>query len=319
MTITVLFGCAQIETSVRDMDAACAYMAEVLGGGPIEERMAREISELFPNGEHLVRHMDVGQAVFQLNEPSPKAVYRHHRSVHQRYLDTVGPTVTNLNFYVDDGLHAHELLTGLGAETLIEGPVTVIPCFTDYGADNQREPDDSQRFYFMGARPLIGLDLEFMEPTFRRFSRQTLQYPAYVQPRPQTGDGNLRLEHLRLVVEDLEATFANLQRVFAPASLSRPYERATGALARRFRAWVAGVELEYAQPTAPGPLADHLARFGPGVESIAFAVRDPAVVAGRGTSEPEGDRLGLGDGAERLRLLAREPIGFDVVLTPAAG
>jgi hypothetical protein len=314
MTITVLFGCAQVETSVRDMDGACAYMADVLGGGPIEERMAREISELFPNGEHVVRHVGLGDAVFQLNQPSPDAVYRHQTSVHQRYLDTVGPSVTNLNFYVDDAPHAHALLTEMGAETSIEGPVTVIPCFSDYGADNMRPADEAARFYFMGTRPLIGLDLEFMETTFRSVSRQTLQYPAYLRPRPQVGDGNLQFTRLRLVVEDLYATYANLTRVFAPASRSRPYERREGPLARSFRAWVAGVELEYVQPLGAGPAADHLQRFGPGVEAIEFAARDAAAILARTGSGPDCDLLGLGEAGGRPRLAARERIGFDVVL-----
>src|SRR5262249_36943045 len=150
MSITLLYGCFQVELSVRDLDAGRAFMEGVLGAGRIEQQLAREIGELFPDGGYRVDHLDCGQATFQLNEPSPSLAYRGHRSVHQGYLDRVGPCVSNLNFYVDDLGHARNLLSELGAQTLTEGPSTVVKSLADYGPGNTRPGGDVRPFLFMG-------------------------------------------------------------------------------------------------------------------------------------------------------------------------
>ena len=86
MSIDLLYGCFQIELSVRDLDVARAFMQEVLFAGPIEERLAREIGSLFPAGGYRVDHLDCGQATFQLNEPSPELTFGGNKSVHQGFL-----------------------------------------------------------------------------------------------------------------------------------------------------------------------------------------------------------------------------------------
>lgn len=323
MPINLLFGCCQIETSTRDLAATRQFMVERLGAAPAEQTLAREIARIVPDAGYDVDHLECGEAIFQINQPSPTMTYGGRPSVHQSYLDRIGPCVTNLNYFVDDHRHAHALLTSLGAETLIRGPSSAARSLADYGPDNTRPGADDRPFLFMGTRRLVGLDLEIMEPNFQRFSEQSVQFPAFVQPRPATGDDNLRLERLLVVVNGLEATLDNLNVVFTPASRSRPYAYREGELARSFRMTIGGLEIEYCQPyTDAGYLAHSLARFGPGVAAIEFAARDVAGIVGRTTADrsvsfeesfaPLGDRPGV----PRHRLGCRSITGFDVVLSP---
>ena len=126
MSITLLYGCCQIETSVRDLPATRTFMQTVLGAGKIEQQLAKQIGELFPDGGYQVDHLDCGDAMFQLNEPSPSTLYRGQKSIHQAYQDRIGNCVTNLNYFVDDAVHAQELLVGLGAQIEIQGPVPLL-------------------------------------------------------------------------------------------------------------------------------------------------------------------------------------------------
>lgn len=325
MGVTLLYGCGQVEMSVRDLGAARAFMKGMLGAGEIEQRLAKEITDLFPNGELTVEHFDCGQAVFQFNEPSPKADYMGQTSIHQAYLDRIGSCVTNLNYYVDDARHAQELMAEMGAKTYLQGPSTAVPCFTDYGPENTREPDETRQFYFVGSRDLIGLDLEFMEPEFKQLTRQTVQYPCFVQPRPATGDGNLQLLRLRLVVRDLEEIYGNLVKIIAPASRSKAYDYREGALAKAFKIGVGGIELEYCQPLSQkGGLAEQLDRYGPGMVAAEFTARDLDLVLGRSKEAgapacvEQSDLLGVkavpGRDRRRHQIESRDLIGFDVVL-----
>jgi hypothetical protein len=209
----------------------------------------------------------------------------------------------------------------MGAATHIEGPSSAARALADYGPGNTRPGADERPFLFMGTRDLIGLDLEIMEPNFLRFAEQTAQYPAFVQPRPPVGDGNLLLQRLRILVPDLDRTAANLAAIFTPGSCSRPYAYREGSLGRAFRVWLGGIEIEYCQPAGSGgALARHLEQFGPGVAAIEFAARDldAALARGRGKAEvaEEADHLGLAGATRRTRIACREPIGFDVVLEP---
>lgn len=322
MSITLLYGCFQIETSVSDLDRARRFMHEVLGAQPSEQQLAGEITDLFPNGGYRVEHLDCGQATFQLNEPSPALTFRGRKSVHQQYLERVGPCVSNLNFYVDDIGHARRLLESMGAMALTEGPSTVVKSLADYGPDNTRPGGDDRPFLFMDTRPLVGFDLEIMEPNFVRFADQTAQYPCFVRPHT-SGRAGLVLQRLRIAVEDLESTYANLISMFAPASRSVPYAVRSASNARFFRMGLGGIELEYCRPSHPaGPLAEHLARYGPGVVTIDFAAADAEALGERADRWgpvliAETDLLAstaAKPGAHRWQLAARHIVGFDVAI-----
>jgi hypothetical protein len=321
LSITLLYGCCQIETSVRDLGAVRTFMIDVLGGGPIEQLLARQISDLIPGDAYDVDHIDCGEVVFQINQPSPSMTYNGRKSVHQAYLDRIGACVTNLNFFVDDHEHARALLASMGAETLIEGPSSAARALADYGPENTRAGADERPFLFMGSRRLIGLDLEIMEPNFLHFTRQSVQYPAFVHPRPRTGDGNLLLDRLIIAVPDLHETHAAFVKLFAPASRSKPYDIRSGGWGRSFRIGLGGIEIEYCQPrSADGELAEFLARTGRGVVAIAFGAQNPHAILDRcrthGTLAPEEvtDQFGAPCPSPRWRISSRDLLGFDVVL-----
>ncbi len=321
MAISLLYGCCQIETASRDLAATRGFMEGVLGAGKIEQELAGQIRELFPDGGYDVDHLDCGEGVFQINEPSDTMNYGGKKSIHQAYLDRIGPCVTNLNFFIDDHAHAKQLLTALGAEVHIEGPSSAARGLADYGPDNTRPGADDRPFLFMGTRHLLGLDLEIMEPNFLRFADQTTQFPCFVQPRPAVTDGNLLLQRLRLVVPDLEAAWANIEAIFTPGSRSKPYAQRSGRLGKSFRIGLSGIELEYCQPlSGRGELAGELEKYGPGVVAVAFAANSPGKVkdmlAGEGKPgiaaavDPLDGTVQLG----HHRIACRELTGFDVIL-----
>ncbi len=324
MAISLLYGCCQIESGTRNLAATRTFMQDVLGAGKIEQELAQQIRELFPDGGYDVEHLDCGEAVFQINEPSDRMNYGGNKSVHQTYLARIGACVTNLNFFIDDHAHARALLTGMGAEIHIEGPSSAARCLADYGPGNTRQGGDERPFLFMGTRHLIGLDLEIMEPNFLRFADQTTQYPCFVHPRPAVSDGNLLLQRLRLVVPDLDAAWANIEAVFTPGSRSKPYAQRSGRLGKSFRVGLSGIELEYCQPlSGRGELATEFEQYGPGVVAIAFAVRDPDLVRGK-LGEAGSPVISAAvdplDGTVQLghhRIACRDVTGFDAILEKA--
>jgi len=328
MTIMLMYACAQVELSVRDINAARAFMQDALGASLIEQKLVKEIRALFPDGGYDVEHLNCGEGLFQFNEPSDGLSYDGQKVIHQVYLDQVGPCVTNLNFFIDDAEHARDLLTGMGAKITIQGPSTASPSMADYGPDNTRPGADARSFYFIGSRDLIGLDLEMLEPNFYRFSKQAVQYPCFVHPRPQGEDDNLKLLRLRLVVPDIEQTYRNLIKIFAPACRSNAYAVREGELARSFRVGLGGIELEYCEPrTTEGNLAQFLDQFGPGVVTVEFGARDlnAAVEKARKGSNAavteQPDFFGLTDKSEGRRFLiaSRDLVGFDVSLEQLDG
>jgi len=300
-------------------------MIDGLGAGPAEQPLAREIAQIIPDPAYDVDHLECGEAIFQVNQPSPSMLYNGQKSVHQSYLDRFGPCVTNLNFFVDDHAHAHALLSGMGAPTHIRGPSSAACALADYGRDNSRAGADERPFLFMGSRELIGFDLEIMEPNFLHFTDQTVQYPAYVQPRPKTGDGNLRLERLIVAVDSLEASLGNIEALFAPACRSRPYAYREGPQGRSFRVTLGGIEIEYAQPLSQnGSLAQARARYGQGVIAIDFTAReldralDRATAAGARASRQDDDLLGNVPAQHFHHIECRASTGFDVIVSPQA-
>ncbi|MEO6716915.1 MAG: hypothetical protein ABIM50_06660 [Novosphingobium sp.] len=321
MSITLLYGCCQIETSARDLAAVRRFMMEVLGANPIEQVLAKQIAALIPGVGYDVDHLDCGEAVFQINQPSPDMVFKGQKSVHQAYLERVGPSVTNLNYFIDDYRHAHELLTSMGAQTHIRGPSTAARVLADYGPENTRPGGEDRPFLFMSSRHLIGLDLEIMEPNFLHFSQQAVQYPAFIHPRPAVGHGNLRLKRLQIAVADLEQTHDNLLAIFAPASRSKPYSIQSGRHGRSFRIGLGGMEVEYCQPNSPDcELGKFLAQLGPGVFSAVFEAHDPAMVLEKCRAhggievQDTSDLLGLAPQTPSPRIASRALIGFDAVL-----
>ena len=322
MTISLLYGCCQIETSAHDLTAVRRFMVEVLSAVPAEQELAKQIAALIPGDEYDVDHLDCGEAIFQINQPSPTMEFNGQKSIHQDYLERAGPSVTNLNYYVDDHAHAHALLEALGAKTHIQGPSNVAAALGEYGPDNTRAGGGERPFLFMGSRHLIGFDLEIMEPNFLHVSRQTTQFPAYVQPRPCGSGGALTLKRLLVAVDDLERTHANLCQIFAPGSRSKPYDIRAGALGKSFRISLGGLEIEYCQPTAAkGDLAVWLASNGPGVMAVTFRAHDPEAILNRSrsrydfaTSTPPRDLLGLAPPGAAHQIDCRALTGFDVVL-----
>jgi catechol 2,3-dioxygenase-like lactoylglutathione lyase family enzyme len=322
MSITLLYGCFHIELAVRDLDAARGFMETALGAAVIEQKLAGDLRALVPDG-YLIDHVDCGSATFQLNQPS-RGLAAARRSIHQHYLDEVGPCVTNLNFYVDDIAHARALLSDRGAETVMEGPTSIVNALSDYGPVNTRPGPETRRFLYLGSRQLIGFDLEIMEPNFLRFADQTAQQPCFVGPRPGSGLG-LRLQRLTIAVPDLATTYRNLLDLLAPGSRSTPYAERQTVRARAFRITVGGIELEYCQPLGTrGPLAAHLARYGSGVIAIAFGAADLGAVIERvrvdGSIRVSGalDLVGDGHADRRWQLPSRELLGFDIVLEELA-
>lgn len=321
LTINLLFGCCQIETSAHDLAATRRVMVDAFGAGPAEQSLAREIARIIPDPAYDVDHLECGEAIFQINQPSPSMTFNGQPSVHQSYLEQVGPCVTNLNFFIDDHAHAHALLTSMGAMTHIQGPSSVARALSDYGNDNSRKGADERPFLFMGTRALIGFDLEIMEPNFLRFTDQSVQYPAYIQPRPTTGDGNLHLERLIIVVDDLETTLDAVEAIFALACRSRAYAYRQGPLGRSFRMTLGGIEIEYCQSLSPGALSEARSRYGQGVVAIEFTARDLPRALGRVAAastrvvRPDSDLLG--DACHSLHYVeCRALTGFDVVLGP---
>jgi catechol 2,3-dioxygenase-like lactoylglutathione lyase family enzyme len=334
VSITLLYGCFQIELVVRDLDAARAFMERVLGAAPVEQEFARDLRTLLPEGCG-IDHVDCGGGTFQLNmAPTPAArgsqadeigvefdVRGNDLGVHARYLYEVGPCVTNLNFYVDDVVHAREMFSARGAQTLIEGPSTIVKTLAYYGPSNTRPDGDKRPFLFMGTRPLIGFDFEFMEPNFLHFADQSAQLPCFVGHRPGAGVEGLRLHRLTVGVPDLADTYKNLVDMFTPASRSNPYAIRQGSAAAAFRITLGGIELEYCQPLrADSALAEYLERCDRGVVWAEFGVpslgsvleRVPADAPWRVTDDA--DLVGEDHSYRRCRIASREVVGFDVVL-----
>jgi catechol 2,3-dioxygenase-like lactoylglutathione lyase family enzyme len=320
MSISLLYGCCHVELSVRDLDEACGFLEATLGATPVEQALADDLRALVPDG-YGIEHLECGQATFQLNQPPGDAATGGRRSVHQRYLDEVGPCVTDLNFYVDDIGQARDVLTRLGAETLMEGRSTMARSLADYGSANTRPGGDARPFLYLGARTLIGFDLELMEPNFERFADQTAQVPCFVGPRPAGAVAGLCLRRLDVAVADLDAAYRNIVEIVTPGSRSNPYAVDAGARAKTFRITLGGIELQYWEPAAAsGPIARHLADFGPGVVDIVFGAPDVRSVLerlpdrGAVAIAPAESLLGDEPPADRWQLASRSLVGFDIVV-----
>ena len=113
MTIRLATQCAQIETVVRNVPRACQWFSQTLGAMPIEQDLVKRITGTVLD----IDHRDCGDAMFQfcsvISDDMP----------HRWFIDTLGPCVTNLNFFMDDADHAHALLAAAGATTKLQHPI----------------------------------------------------------------------------------------------------------------------------------------------------------------------------------------------------
>ncbi|MFA7585753.1 MAG: hypothetical protein WCY11_06085 [Novosphingobium sp.] len=323
MPISLLFGCCQIETCTPDLAATRDYLVGLLGAIPVEQELARQIAALLPGTGYAVDHLECGGAVFQINQPARGMTFAGQKSIHEAYLASGGPCVTNLNFYVDDIVHARDLLIDLGAPVHIAGPSTAVRALTDYGPDNTRPGGEDRPFLFMGTRHLIGFDLEIMEPNFLRLHDQAAQFPAYVEPRPADSAG-LLLHRLVAVVPDLGGVLQAITRIFAPASRSKPYCLRQGPDGRSFRIGLGGLEIEYCQPMdEAGSLARHLREHGPGIAAAVFGCADSQPRCAPDPRwrplAPDADQAseGLAGPLTRFHASSRRLTGFDIVIEPA--
>ena len=233
----------------------------------------------------------------------------------------MGPCVTNLNYYVDDIANARRVLSDLGAQVHMEGPSSIVSTLSEFGPDNTRPGSETRKFLYMGARHLIGFDLEIMEPNFLHFAQQTRQYPCFCRPHCDVTADGLRLERLRVAVDDLAETLENLNRILTPSSRSKPYAARRGRDADSFRIGVGGIELEYCAPLSKSaPLGRHLDRYGSGVVTAEFtALASSAVLhRARSGSSPFATEainfVGEEGLPERWQLAGREIVGFDIVI-----
>src|SRR5262249_37743767 len=97
-----------------------------------------------------------------------------------------------------------------------------------------------------------------------------------------------KVAHVGIIVADLDKTIAQLQDIFGVTippgrlvpigTLLVPADQPGSVNSKvKFTAVeIAGLSLELLEPVSgPGPHADHLAKFGQGVQHIAFTVNDP--------------------------------------------
>ena len=110
MSIRLASTCAQIEMAVPDVPAACARFEELMGAEPVELDLVRGITGVVLD----IDHRSCGEAMFQFCSPIVENIPA------RRYLESIGPCVTNLNFFVEDSVAAHSELTAAGVATRLQ-------------------------------------------------------------------------------------------------------------------------------------------------------------------------------------------------------
>jgi len=325
MSITLTTPCVHIEEAVPDLAAAVGFMEGVLGAEKIEQDLVRFIND--PVHKVLdLDHLDCGEAVFQFCMPVPG----HEYMPAAKYLKAIGPCVSNLNFYVDDDARTAALLAAEGADTGSKFAMHLM--FWDRllgGMGNCRPTEEMGDGYYMGTRRLWGFDFEFAKEPWKDLSKQRLQYPAFVTPRPPSASRVGRLSRLRVVVDDVQHCCDNLKRLISATSRTAVYDTHEGRQAKVAHIKLRGLELQYCQPLTPqGPLQDLLHRCGQGVSAAVFPVKrvetflaaaDPqqlAKVDGKYVdwSAEVGDLAQSWRLARTYRLASRKILGFDIEL-----
>lgn len=152
MSITLTTPCVHIEQAVPDLAAAVRFMEGVLGAQRIEQELVRFIND--PVHKVLdLDHVDCGDAVFQFCMRVPG----HEYMPAAKYLDAIGPRVTDLNFYVDDDAHTAALLAAEGTDTPSKFGMHLM--FWDRllgGTENCKPVDEMGDGYYVGTRRLFG-------------------------------------------------------------------------------------------------------------------------------------------------------------------
>ncbi|MCF2532542.1 hypothetical protein [Yinghuangia soli] len=265
MTIRLESNCLQIESAVRDVPAACAAFEEILGAGPIEQELVRRISGVVLD----IDHRGCGDAMFQFCSPLVDTIFTAEE------LRRVGPSVTNLTFFVADAAGTRDLLAAEGAATRMAWQTMPGSWQQLLGPGNAKPDEDLAPGFFMGTRHLFGFDFEFSEAPWYDVAAQSYMHPAFTYPRPAIADKVRRLERLRVLVDDIGHYTGNLLRLVDAGDRTGVYAHREDEAVRSARIALRGLELEYVQPLAAGPLRDRLAERGPAVTTAVFSA-DPA-------------------------------------------
>lgn len=292
--------------AVHDAPAACDFMARNLGAKRVEQTLVRAITGVVLD----IDHMGCGGAVFQFCSVIDKT------QPHQRYLDEVGPSLTNLNFAVDNVPHAEALLAAEGGRTLTKFHLSLMPWDDLLGPGNAKPAEAMSDGIFADTHDQIGFDLEYSETPLKE---AIWQQALASQTRPSGNDRIQRLLRLRVMVHDLDACLDRVQRLFSPTSRSGIYHSWSHQTARSARIRLSGLELEYCQPlTKECPWHDYLEHFEQGISTVVFqvgnlesavAALDPDDVARAGGTYVD---------ATTYRLNSKPILGFDIELTESA-
>ncbi|CAB1367929.1 hypothetical protein [Denitratisoma oestradiolicum] len=264
-----------------------------------------------------IDHMGCGGAVFQfcslITDDQP----------HQRYIDEIGPSLTNLNFAVDNVPHAEAQLASEGGCTLTKFHLSLMPWDELLGSGNAKPAEEMSDSIFADTHDQIGFDLEYSETPLKAASWQE-GLGTHAARRPD--DRIQRLLRLRVMVHDLDGCLDRVQRLFSPASRSGVYHAWSSATAKSARIRLADLELEYCQPlTTEGPWHDYLEQFEQGISAAVFLVKDlKAAVAAmdpEALAQARGEYIADQDpqasAATAYRLNAKDILGFDIELVTA--
>ncbi|QDX80743.1 hypothetical protein B9N43_05480 [Denitratisoma sp. DHT3] len=308
-------GCRHIEMAVHDVPAACGFMERTLGARRVEQQLVRAITGVVLD----IDHMGCGGAVFQFCSVIDKT------QPHQRYLEQIGPSLTNLNFGVADVPHAEALLAAAGGRTLTKFHLSLMPWDQLLGPGNAKPAEELSDGIFADTHDQLGFDLEYSESPLQGAAWQ--QALGSQSPR-RTGERIERLLRLRVMVHDLDGCLDRVQRLISPDCRSGVYHAWQNATAKSARIRLAGLELEYCQPLrAEGPWHDYLENFEQGIGTAVFQVRDlksaVAAMPAQDVALAQGEYLGCRDAgqgpyapsATGYRLNARPILGFDIELT----
>lgn len=289
-------------------------MERTLGARRVEQKLVKAITGVVLD----IDHMGCGGAVFQFCGVIDKT------QPHQRYLEQIGPSVTNLNFGVDDVPQAEALLTAAGGRTLTKFHLSLMPWDELLGPGNAKPAEEMSDGIFADTHDQIGFDLEYSESPLKSAPWQQ-GLATHTARRPD--DRIQRLLRLRVMVHDLDACLDRVQRLFSPNCRSTVYQAWSSATAKSARIRLSGLELEYCQPLSnEGPWHDYLEQFEQGISTAVFLVKDlKATVAAmdpEALAQARGKYLGCQDSgrnryapaATAYRLKAKDILGFDIEL-----